>query len=385
MNRAIQFVLFLMPVVGILAGLSLSVTTGIFLLLLATCHRERLLERLAIQFKESFLIILMLIWCLVSCFWSPDIPASLRSYVGVALPVIITLYLMSMGKEEREELTKLSMPPLFYGLLVAIILFFIEYYSSGFFSTTFRLLVQKKQEAFALPWLDRGVVFLSILAWIIIGHLITKGQKLAAFGIYVAVTYLLYLSDSLAGFVGFILAICAYAILRATKMRLGLLMRLCFAIYILAMPIISYKQNPLELSNNYPFPDSAKHRLFIWNFVAHKAADHPIIGNGFASSKFIATENDVIDYGQYKWCLLPLHPHNNVMQIFLETGVVGLLFFMLIVDKILKWTISNDSPLAAACFINYFVVGMISFGIWQSWWVGVGLFTILMIKAQEEK
>ncbi len=376
-----------MPVVGILAGLSLSVTTGIFLLLLmlVILPHENFLGRMATQFKKSFLIILMLLWCLVSCFWSPDPSSSLRSYIGVALPVIITLYLMSMNKEEREKLIKLSSIPLFYGLLVAIILFLIEYYSVGLFSTSFRLIVQKKQEAFSLPWLDRGAVFLSILAWIVIGQLIAKGQKALAFGVYITVMYALYLSDSLAAFVGLIFAGSAYVMLCITKMRLGILMRLCFALYIIAMPILSYKQNPLELSNSYPFPDSAKHRLFIWNFVAHKAADHAIVGNGFASSKFIATENDVVDYGQYKWCLLPLHPHNNVMQISLEMGLVGLILFMLIVDKILQWCIRNDSALAASCFINYFVVGMISFGIWQSWWVGVGLFAALMIKAQEEK
>lgn len=382
MNRTIQFVLFLMPVIGMLSGLSLSVTTSIFLLLMLIAHHPKpVFEMPAI----STIAVITMLWFLITCFLSPKPLYSFCSYIGFAVPLFATLYLMPMDKQSREELVKISSSPLFFGLLVAIILFFIEYYSDGFFSTTFRLLVQKKQEVFVLFWLDRGSVFISILIWIVIGNLITRKQKLAALGVYICTIYLLYLSDSLAAFVGAIFAGCAYILLHITKMRLGTLMRICFAAYIIAMPILSYKQNPLELSNNHSLPDSAKHRLFIWNFVAHKATDNIITGSGFASSRFIATDDDVVDYGQYKWCLLPLHPHNNVMQIFLETGLIGLMLLMLMVDQILKWIIQNKSPLAAACFINYFIVGMISFSIWQSWWVGVGLFALLMIKAQEEK
>ncbi len=330
----------------------------------------------------SFLIpiVLMLLWCFISCFWAPDLVLSLKAVGGLLFFIIAALYLSSIDKSSFDELYHIAKKPLLYGLLCAIMLFFAEYYSHGVISTSFKSIVQQKSMLFELPWLDRGVVFASLLSWAVMHNLLKQRQIMLAISIYASVTFMLYLSDSLAGFVGFILASIAYLVLYLTRMRLGWLMRICFALYIIAMPIFAYKQDPLEISNKYSIPDSAKHRLFIWNFAAHKIADHPIIGYGFSSSKNMATENDIVHYGQYEWCLLPLHPHNNVLQILLETGLIGLMLFMLLVDNILKWTIRNNSVIAATCFINYFFIGTISFGIWQSWWIGVGALFVVLIR-----
>lgn len=396
--------------VGLLAGLSLAGSIGIlFLLFMITLsfprRREsivnlpaeimnkvqddlRVYSRLRGNDKvgerwnyigAGTIAVLMLVWCFVSCFWAPELVSSLKVVGGLLFFTIATLYLSSIDKSSFDELDSIAKKPLLYGLLCAIILFFIEYYSHGIISTTFRSLVQHKNMVFELPWLDRGVVFVSLLSWVVMHHLLKQRQVMLAISIYISVIFMLYLSDSLAGFVGFILASLAYIALHLSKMRLGWLMRICFALYIVAMPIMAYKQEPLEISNKYSIPHSAKHRLFIWNFAAHKIADHPIIGYGFGSSKNIATENDIVHYGQYEWCLLPLHPHNNVLQILLETGLVGFILFILLVDNILKWTIRNNNVLAAACFINYFFIGTISFGIWQSWWIGVGALLMVLV------
>lgn len=374
-----------MTPIGLLAGLSLAGSIGIlFILLLVNISFPR---SFALSFhlgNESISwltpAVLMLLWCVISCLWSPDFYLSLKALIGLLFFVIATLRLLSLDQKFVEEFYNIFHKPLLYGLLVAIILFFFEYYSGGVISTTFKKVIQHKNMPFELPWLDRGVVFISLLSWFVINNLLKQKQFMLALGIYISIIYILYLSDSLAGFVGFILASAAYIALHFTKMRLGPLMRLCFVLYIIAMPIMAYKQDPLEISNKYSIPDSAKHRLFIWQFVAHKIADNPIIGYGFASSNHIATENDVVHYGQYQWCLLPLHPHNNVLQILLETGLVGFILFILIVDNILKWTIRNNNVLAAACFINYFFIGTISFGIWQSWWLGVGALMVFLMR-----
>jgi hypothetical protein len=394
-----------MTPVGLLAGLSLAASIGILFLLLMVTMSFRLGEESIIQVIMSLVrdllkksnnsmdsrlrgndsninipTILMLIWCFAACFWAPDLILSLKAVGGLLFFAIATLYLSSIDKSSFDELYNIAKKPLLYGLLCAIILFFVEYYSTGMISTTFRNLIQHKNMAFELPWLDRGVVFISLLSWVVMHNLLKQRQIMLAISIYASVTFMLYLSDSLAGFVGFILASIAYVALYLSKMRLGWLMRICFALYIVTMPIMAYKQDPLEISNKYSIPDSAKHRLFIWNFAAKKIADHPIIGYGFSASKNMATENDIVHYGQYKWCLLPLHPHNNVLQILLETGMIGLILFMAIVDNILKWTIRNNSIIAAACFINYFFIGTISFGIWQSWWIGVGALFVVLIR-----
>jgi O-antigen ligase len=44
---------------------------------------------------------------------------------------------------------------------------------------------------------------------------------------------------------------------------------------------------------------------------------------------------------------LPLHPHNAALQMWLELGVAA----------------------AAGCFVSATVFALISYGIWQSWWL----------------
>jgi len=40
----------------------------------------------------------------------------------------------------------------------------------------------------------------------------------------------------------------------------------------------------------------------------------------------------------------------------------------------------NYALVSYACFINYYVIGMISYSIWQSWWVSSGIWVAIMMK-----
>ena len=73
--------------------------------------------------------------------------------------------------------------------------------------------------------------------------------------------------------------------------------------------------------------DQKLHRLIIWSYVKKKILEKPIIGNGF-SSRNIANETLITERGT-NYQLIPLHPHNSILQIWLELGIIGLFLFFL--------------------------------------------------------
>lgn len=376
----LKIIVFLMPVVAVLAGLSLSVSIGIFIALISIKFRKEL----TLYIYPAFAIFLA--WCFVSCFWSPNITYSmlLFSYI-LLLSVLLSSLIHSLNSDQKSEIKSIIVKPLYIGVLVSLLIFLVEYLTEGFFSLRFKSIVQGKNEPFALYWLDRGCSFLSTISWVIIGYSLQRKYYLFTISFTVILFLLLMNSDSFASFVGFSLSIISFVILYLSKMRLGFLVRIAFATYILMMPIASFYQDPYGLSDSYSIPESSKHRLFIWNFTANKAIEKPIFGYGFASSRYVAERGDVVEYKEgAQWHLLPVHPHNNSLQSFLEMGIIGLILFVILVDNILKHitTYTNNilsRIISISCFINYFFVGMVSFGIWQIWWFSTAVFATLMI------
>ena len=77
---------------------------------------------------------------------------------------------------------------------------------------------------------------------------------------------------------------------------------------------------------------------------------------------------------------LPLHPHNAVLQVWLELGAVGALIglgLLLAILRAIGRMLDNRLPRAAALgmFTSGLALASFSFGIWQSWWLSSILFS----------
>ena len=87
-----------------------------------------------------------------------------------------------------------------------------------------------------------------------------------------------------------------------------------------------------------------------------------------------------------KYQLIPLHPHNSILQIWLELGIIGIIIFFsfikLILDKIYYY-VQIKRGVATMAFITFFqvfIIGQISFGFWQSWWLAIILIVLILYK-----
>jgi O-antigen ligase len=331
------------------------------------------------RIKQNRLEIILLSWLFLSCIWSLNGVYAFTKYITAASVAIGFMILSDTNLLEEKKLNKFFRP-LFIGAFVAVILFAIEYKTQGYISLSFRKIFQKSdRQYFTLYFLDRGCSVLSMISWPIFYVLLKRKKFFMTIIYFIIVAYVLRISDSLASFLAFILGFATFFTIFLTRAFLiyGIVLTIISAS--IFMPVFSYYQSPRDISSVNAIPDSGKHRLFIWKFTATKAMEKPIFGWGFNSSPVIPVdeEDDIVYFNQYKWHPLPLHPHNIFMQIWLECGAIGLVLLSMVFIKTIFRIYNNHkrnkdliwTSTVCACFMNYLFISMISYGMWQMWWI----------------
>jgi O-antigen ligase len=113
-------------------------------------------------------------------------------------------------------------------------------------------------------------------------------------------------------------------------------------------------------------------RIGIWHEAARLTAERPILGHGFDSTRILAAQATNIP--GTPWPSLPLHTHNGFLQIWLELGAVGIALILAMFAAAARalWAMTTQ-PLALAVSLatlaSTAVIALISFGIWQYWWL----------------
>ena len=330
---------------------------------------------------------ILMLWGIFSCAWSIS-PIESIMISSQLIFVIIMSHILTNKTNIFVDKTKNLIKRITIGILAAAIIFSIEAFTDGMFYRLVRGVVQPNSNGhFEYSWLDKGCSVLSVSTWALIYLLVKARKKIRALILYSAIFILLLASDSTASFVAFILGGIAYLAVYFSPRIMAFLLALSVIAYMIIMPIFSLKQDPREITSEYKkIPISYAHRLFIWNFTAEKSMENPFIGKGIGSSKLVPVlDSDIVPYLHYNLSPLPRHPHNNILQIWLEMGAIGLviagtyIWNILAQLRVISRKNNNFGAAIHAVFINYFFIGMVSFNIWQSWWMMVALFMVLLM------
>jgi exopolysaccharide production protein ExoQ len=156
------------------------------------------------------------------------------------------------------------------------------------------------------------------------------------------------------------------------------------AVAIVAMPLLI--PGPERLT---ALKFSAVHRAHIWHFVSERIAEHPWRGWGLDASRSMPGAKTLLPgidpkdvQGEANAVMLPLHPHNGALQVWLELGLPGALLLgalaFLVYRGASEITSAGARAAATAAITVALVVGCLSFGIWQNWWIAaLGLAAVL--------
>ncbi len=87
---------------------------------------------------------------------------------------------------------------------------------------------------------------------------------------------------------------------------------------------------------------------------------------------------------QFGAIMLPLHPHNASLQVWLELGVAGIAMYLAACLMVLAWIARAPrfaGAFALGLFVTVFLISNVSFSLWRSTWVASMWFAAAMFVA----
>jgi len=374
------------PLLAVFSPLGLAPLIGIcgFCAILLTI-REKNIGSL-VSTENIILFGTIIIWTGLSIFWAVDSGNSALKFVRFFAIVLVGLAMISTAKwviiEEQQYLALLFL----IGVLTGLFFLFFERGTGGFLSNLFGVKIQYYT-------FNRSATFFVLLAWPA-ALMAQRYKRWGALSLFLLILLLTGLLGSRSALLAMILGLGAFIMAKIQPKLAISVVGFISIFYILIGPFFhtqilspdKIKINANELSRQYAyFPRSAYHRFLIWSFSSRKALEKPILGWGYRSSRSIPGAKNMLDQeGE----ALPLHPHNGIIQIWLELGLIGALIaaffsFKIIIKLWKKAHSKKEVTYALGLYSSSFTMICISYGLWQSWWLA-GLFIAATIYISSE-
>ncbi|WP_417485331.1 O-antigen ligase family protein [Maricaulis salignorans] len=319
---------------------------------------------------------LFLAWVGISYLWSPyDNPEQLpKTLIGVPLYLLLAL---RVGGLDGRWRTRCEASMIF--LVVALGLYLLaETLTGGAMTHAFKIAVEGYDalpEADVMIYVNRNLGHAAVPLILLAGPAALIAYRAGGLIVGVAVIVLA--------------AIAAFSFgteVNAVAFTLGLLAAISTAFWprpmiagifgvvaggVLVVPVVLpglIAVMPEGLRDSLPL--SWVWRLEIWTYVSELIKDKPLFGYGLDASRPL---NGEMELAGYQIEMLPMHPHNASLQIWLETGLIGatLLTCALVFlgGRIASASrLTRDQAMATSwVLVSYVSLVLFSYGVWQEW------------------
>lgn len=361
----------------------LFIVTALAVLAWSRFYREPL-DRPPASFLLPFAV--FVVYAAMSSAWSPTPLVSLNSAVILGLITCGGLMLASFANGLETTERNVLARALVIGALLALVLFGVEKLSDAGVWRWVRALNTGETNIPAParpmfvynPAMSVGVLFI----WPLLLLWLDKRRMLAISGVLLALL-IVFWSDAetptLAVLLGALTALLVWRARVVMRVTLGVIV---IALMIAAPLIPGQLPGPETIRAEMPYlSHSAIQRIMIWKVaVKHISAD-PIAGLGMNTTRSLyGKETKIIsnlpppEPGGTVWSNvfepIPLHPHNAVIQIWLELGGLGIAGLAWIIVTLIRVAgRRREHPLVMGFYVSSLTIASLSFGAWQSWWI----------------
>ena len=308
----------------------------------------------------SVLFGLLILWAALSGFWAVDLYFSIIETVRIGAMLILGTLLLDgashLGVTERNRIKR----GFLLGTLTALLLL-----APG------TILLKTGLLSSIVPF-NQVSLILAIGLGPLAASLMAAGRTRAALFLCAALIICILLQDSTTAKISLIVGLTAGALFFVKAKWAGPLAGLVCAIVIVTAPLTFPKlAHDTRISAEMAeIKSSAWHRGQIWAFVGERIKERPVLGWGMNSSRVIpGGKTQILPNVE----ILPLHPHNAALQLWLELGIPGATLFaamvMLLWNRLgraegNRWITAGRATAMGAAFISM-VPG---YGVWQEWW-----------------
>jgi O-antigen ligase len=384
-NTAIQVLLLVTIALSPMAGVFLPLAIAPLLLIIAAAFlavvgREML--RVPSQLTIPFVVICgLILWSALSLFWTIDLAVAsdkLWRHASVLMAGILTIgAALHLPRERRSVLSRW----LALGFLAAVGALLIIRVAVIPVGTMFP--IDGLGEAQLIRF-NRGATVIAILVWPTALYASRFGSLFSVM-LVVATGVMLATFASAAAALAMIVGVVVGVATRLNR-KMALAAAIALAAIVLSLPTVALNISTRpEIKTEYWVVGSGYHRLLIWKFAAEHISERPLLGWGFDASRSIHGREARLEK---KYTAMPLHPHNAALQLWLELGAIGTLIAVVLIVY-LGHIIGTLRPAAAAasagCFASASTICLLSYGIWQTWWVSaLFLATLSMVLAVQD-
>ena len=335
---------------------------------------------------SSILIVLclLIVWALSSSLWSPDMLGSVQVAIKGALHIVFGIGLIRGILKLADSHNRFYETAIKMGYLTGLALLSVG--AAYAYVTGDALWGHYSRDP--LTTLNNGSVFMVLMSWPVYRIFWVNNRKIP--GILVLLVPLLFInlsssSSILAWIIGITTLVGVTLLGRKFVLGLATILGILFTI----SPALIHNLPKFEEQTSFSqyLPSLTTHRIAIWQYVTGKIYEKPLLGRGIDASRALSREA-----GHYKGELelLPLHPHNASLQIWLELGAPGAILSGILIFLIF-FSIANNNQqrpimaIQAAAAMSYLTIGAISYGVWQNWWLASAwVLTALLITGRPE-
>ena len=228
---------------------------------------------------------------------------------------------------------------------------------------------------------NRGSTYLAILVWPLTAaawHWVGPKALLVPLGLLLLFLPLESLSAVFSLAVALGVLVLAFLHLRTARW----LLTAGSVLITLAAPLLTSGIDRSMLQEIRYLTDTAQHRLHIWSFTGERVAEAPIFGWGFNASRSIPS-GEAERFKEDQENIIPVHPHNAGLQVWLELGLVGALLLTGLLLALL-FALARAGPVDQALGLATFTTALLHrqrlLWLWQNQWVAALLISALVFQ-----
>lgn len=394
-TRLLQAVALALAPVTLLAPQQLTaifLIAGIGLLIL---NRDQLVSFLRSPGLIVAVFGTLILWGAVSSIWSIDGGASLKRALKLAGFLMLSAFALHVVQRLEPRARQSILNTLAVSVVILLILIAFERLSDK--ALTQMLTYYNWDQRHGI--LNRPMALLALLAWPVLATLWLSGRRKIAVALAAMLTVTLTGGRGATGLMSIAVGASILLLAWADRRSVAIGMAVPIIIFAFSAPWVLAREKVIQTGFEAlpTMAYSAQQRLFIWEFTSQRILERPLLGHGLASSRTLPGARTPIPtalkFEDRPWTqvggtwvtmgkqdVLPLHPHNSFLQLWLELGIGGIIAGLAVVLALIYRSMRNpQAPWALATLAATGMPLMLSFSLWQSWWIGfLALLAIFM-------
>ncbi|MDF1791498.1 MAG: O-antigen ligase family protein [Thalassobaculaceae bacterium] len=361
----VALILLSFPTVGLLAkhGMStLAITLSMLMAGIMLAGRRMPWPGWALAAPAVGLLALHLLDLLIA----PACPPCAESWPRTAGALLVLLPLAAGGLATATALDRRTAGrALVAGVVIGIVVAAVEL---GLDAPIYRFFDGRAPGSFvSMSRFNRGLVALALLSVVAGGWLWTRGRRRPAAGVLMAVGAVAALGDSLTAQLCVLLAVLSLAVSAVAERLVRTALVIVVAAQMLSAPWLAPAAYDWADGRDLKMDPAIRHRLELWDHGAALAQARPWTGWGLDAFDHLPIAPERLARARKMTHPEP-HPHNAGLQLWVETGIFGVLLGIAFLAA-MAWRIGRMAPelrpWGTALLAVAVAPGLVSFGIWQ--------------------